>query len=104
MFYMYKRAYKVIEDMAMNSYIWPNEIFMYQSKPLAVKAVKEEVDDDRSQWILEKLNCLETAVKTTRAKPQLESQTEEACYIGNTGGNPYSNTYNLGWRDHSNIK
>ncbi|KAL1086231.1 hypothetical protein V6Z11_D08G103300 [Gossypium hirsutum] len=25
-------------------------------------------------------------------------------YIRNRGGNPYSNTYNLGWKDHSNLR
>ncbi|KAA3477104.1 Transposon Ty3-G Gag-Pol polyprotein [Gossypium australe] len=31
--------------------------------------------------------------------------TSEGCYkIGNKGRDTYSNTYNLGWRDHPNFK
>ncbi|KAA3470870.1 casein kinase II subunit alpha, chloroplastic-like [Gossypium australe] len=55
MFHTYERAYKIIEDMTINSYMWPNEIFMYKSKSATVKVVNEEDDDDRFQRILKSL-------------------------------------------------
>ncbi|KAA3477375.1 Transposon Ty3-G Gag-Pol polyprotein [Gossypium australe] len=89
MFHTYERAYKIND--AMNSYMWPNEIFMYQSKPQTVKVVKEENNDDH-------------IIKPTRAEPHYESQSEEASYLNNRGRDPYSSTYNPGWKDHPNFK
>ncbi|KAA3467137.1 gag-asp_proteas domain-containing protein [Gossypium australe] len=36
-------------------------------------------------------------------KQNLVHQSDEVNYVGNRGGNPYSNTYNPGWKDHSNL-
>ncbi|KAA3480754.1 casein kinase II subunit alpha, chloroplastic-like [Gossypium australe] len=32
MFHTYERAYKIIDNMTMNLYMWPNERFTYKSK------------------------------------------------------------------------
>lgn len=103
----YKRACQLIEDMAMNLYIWPNERFSYNRKPSTTKVVEK---DDKYQQILEKLHCLETTVKqsmndVTRSYTSYsETQSEEVNYLGNRGGNPYLNTYNPNWKDHPNLK
>lgn len=39
MFHTYERAYKIIDNITMNSYMWPNERFIYKSKPTTIKAV-----------------------------------------------------------------
>lgn len=46
MFHTYERAYKTIEDMTMNLYIWTNERFMYKSKTPTMKAMNEENNND----------------------------------------------------------
>ncbi|KAA3488125.1 hypothetical protein EPI10_031900 [Gossypium australe] len=71
--------------MAMNSYKWPNEIFMYKSKPPMIKAQN-------------------TPFKSTRTEPCYENPSEAASYIVNRGQDLYSNTYNLDLRDHLNLK
>lgn len=68
---------------------------------LTTKVVKE---DEKYQQIFEKLHHLETTVRpsmndvaqsyTSYSKTQLE----EVNYLGNRGGNLYSNTYNPGWK------
>lgn len=90
--------------MAMNSYMWPNEMFKYKSNLLTVKSINKYNEDGRYQQILEKLNCLETIVKPMRADQYSENQMKEANYIGNRGLDPYSNTNNLDWRDYLSLK
>ncbi|KAA3469345.1 hypothetical protein EPI10_015142 [Gossypium australe] len=86
------------------------EAFMnntYDQKPSRAKVVKE---NDKYQQILEKLHHLKTTVKpyiNDVARSYMlysETQLEEVNYLGNRSGNPYSNTYNLGWKDHPNLK
>ncbi|KAA3483361.1 Retrotransposon gag protein [Gossypium australe] len=62
MFYTYERAYKIIDDMDMDSY------------PPMVKAMNENNGDDQFQRILKKLNRLEMPVKPTRMKLCAENQ------------------------------
>ncbi|KAA3466572.1 Retrovirus-related Pol polyprotein from transposon opus [Gossypium australe] len=56
----YKQACQLIEDMAMNSYMWPNECSSYSQMSSMTKVVKE---DDKYKQILEKLHHLESIVK-----------------------------------------
>lgn len=66
-----------------------------------MKTISEE---DKYQQILDKQNRLEMINKPTRIEPYMENQPEDVSYIGNKARNPYSNTYNLGWKDHPNLK
>ncbi|KAA3477598.1 casein kinase II subunit alpha, chloroplastic-like [Gossypium australe] len=103
----YERTCKLIKDMAMNSYMWPNDHFSYSQKLSMAKVVKE---DEKYQHILEKLHCLETTIKPSvndvaqSYMSYLETQSEEVNFLNNRGGNPYSNTYNLSSKDHLNLK
>lgn len=73
-----------------------------------MKVVQEE---DKFQHTLEKLNRLEMS---SNLPPTTESylshgnypksQPQEVNYLGNRGGNLYSNTYNMSWKDHLNLK
>ncbi|KAA3488247.1 hypothetical protein EPI10_032017 [Gossypium australe] len=94
--------------MATKSYMRPNERFTYSLKPPIANVVHKV---DKHQQILDKLNRLETTStrpgvhKPTRTSSQyFESQSGEVNYVGNRGGNPYSNTYNLGWKDHPSLR
>ncbi|KAA3466231.1 Retrotransposon gag protein [Gossypium australe] len=95
MYNTYEQACQLIKDMAMNSYI---------QKP--AKVVKE---DDKYLQNLEKLHRLETTVRLSlndvaqSYTSYPETQSEEVNYLGNRGGNPYSNTYNPCWKDHPNL-
>lgn len=93
MFHTYERAFKIIDDMAISSYMWSNERFSYKSKPPTMKVVNE---DDLYQQILKVLNCLETTVKLIRVEPCSENQSKKASYIGKREQYQYLNTYNLG--------
>ncbi|KAA3478666.1 casein kinase II subunit alpha, chloroplastic-like [Gossypium australe] len=101
----YGQAYQFIEDMVMNLYMWPNERVTYNLRPQIVKAIHEE---DKYQQILNKFNRLET----TTTRPPIneatrnsgyyhENQPENMNYLRNRDGNPYSITYNSGWKDIS---
>lgn len=63
MFHTYEQAYKIIEDMIMKSYMWPNGRLLYKSNTLLAKTVNEENEDDKFQRILNKFNRLETHVQ-----------------------------------------
>ncbi|KAA3461903.1 reverse transcriptase [Gossypium australe] len=101
MYHTYERAYKIRNDMAMNLYMWPNERFMYKSKPLTIKVINK---DDRYPQILKKLNRLESTFKPMRMDSCFENHLEEASYIGNRGRDSYFDTYDLDWKDHQNFK
>ncbi|KAK5825134.1 hypothetical protein PVK06_019938 [Gossypium arboreum] len=93
--------------MAMNSYMWPNECFLYNLKYLMANAVNK---DNKYQQVLEKLHHLKTTVKSSindvarSYVSYFEVQLKEVNYMGNNGGNPYSNIYNLGWKDNPKPK
>lgn len=46
MFQNYERAYKILDDMAMNSYMWPKERSMYKAKSPTIKIVNVDNEDD----------------------------------------------------------
>lgn len=64
MFHTYERAYKIIDDTAINSYMWLNVKFTYKSNPPMVKAINE---DDRYHHVIEKLNSLESTVRPAKS-------------------------------------
>ncbi|KAK5835300.1 hypothetical protein PVK06_010988 [Gossypium arboreum] len=45
MFHTYERAYKIIDDMSMNLYMWPYERCIYKSEPPTVNAVNKDNND-----------------------------------------------------------
>ncbi|KAA3466493.1 Retrotransposon gag protein [Gossypium australe] len=100
-----ERSCQIIDNMAMNSYMWPNRRFTYNSKPSTMKATQKV---DAYQIILKKLNRLEVATKPTMMEPAQScgqnsiKQPDEVNYVDNRDGNPYMNTYNSSWKDHPN--
>ncbi|KAA3483597.1 acidic leucine-rich nuclear phosphoprotein 32 family member B-like [Gossypium australe] len=81
---------------------------MYDQKPSTVKTVQE---DDKYQQLMDRLNCIKFTNSAQSVygldKPlfsYINNPTEDVNYVGNRGGNPYSNTYNPGWTDHLNLR
>lgn len=107
--------------MAMNSYMWPTDRFTYKLRPPTMNLVNGK---DKYQHILESLNHQKINSNRPPNSDQyrlwgsymggssenmnwgshLENQYEEVNYLRNRGRNPHSNTYNLEWCDHPNLK
>ncbi|KAA3488391.1 myb-like protein D [Gossypium australe] len=77
---MYKDMYKLIKNMAMNSYHWLIERHTYGQRPSTMKA-----RGDRPLF------------------HYINNPNKDVNYIENKGKNPYSNTFNPRWRDHLNL-
>lgn len=103
----YCDAYELIENMAMNSCQWPTKRFTYGKKPATVKAIQEE---DRYQQLVDRLNRIESITITSQIQEDkplyhyFTNPTGDVNYVGDRGGNPYSNTYNLGWKGYPNLR
>ncbi|XP_020270991.1 uncharacterized protein LOC109846180 [Asparagus officinalis] len=92
-------AYTLIEDMAQNHYQWANE-----RAPQTSKGGKYEID--ALDHISSKVDALFKKVESLRNPPSIDtSGNEQVNYVNNFNqkGDPFSNTYNPGWRNHPNF-
>ena len=120
------KAYDLLEDMAANNYQWPSERSM-QKKPMgvheidAITALTAQVANLSKQLGSMKVNAIQSsniggdyygnpnayAENSEGVSPsETHSQPEQANLVSNfirQQNNPYSNTYNPGWRNHPNF-
>ncbi|XP_024023163.1 uncharacterized protein LOC112092116 [Morus notabilis] len=115
----YNEAYEILERMANNNYQWPTERAATARRVAgvhevdAVTALTAQVSSLAS--ILNSMNQGVNSPQFTVVSciyygeghlfDNCPSNPESACYVGNFNKNHnlYSNTYNLGWRQHPNF-
>ncbi|KAA3474003.1 casein kinase II subunit alpha, chloroplastic-like [Gossypium australe] len=95
----YDDAYELIKNIAMNSYQWQAERYTYGQKPSTIPTNSGQTQPYKSL-----INALSIYGGYKPLSHYINNPTEDVKYIRNRGGNPYSNTYNLRWRDHSEPK
>src|SRR5262249_44603896 len=100
---------KLFEDMARNNYHWGN------NKEKQKVAGKYEIDvmttifakmDALSKQVMEAKNPTASSSGICSAENYYLEVPEQVDYVGNQGryqNNPYSQTYNPGWRNHPNF-
>ncbi|XP_024020121.1 uncharacterized protein LOC112091245 [Morus notabilis] len=115
----YNEAYEILERMANNNYQWPAE------RAAAARRVAGIHEVDAVTALTAQVSSLASILKSMNHEvnsPQFiavsctycgeghlfdscPSNPESACYMGNfnRNNNPYSNTYNPGWRQHPNF-
>ena len=118
-------AYDLLEEMAANAYQWPSErnaskktlgvheLDVLTTLSSQVAAISKQVSSLTAQ-----ANVIKTPAETCdlcggphtstqcqEGNPFMPSQPEQAHYIGNQNrqNDPFSNTYNPGWRNHPNM-
>ena len=112
----HQAAWDLLEEMAANAYQWPSE----RAVPKKVFGIQENDVLTRLSTQVETLakqlgNLTANAIHTQSASCDFcggdhsngqcdENQTDQAFFVGNRQqNNPYSNTYNPGWRNHPNF-
>ncbi|XP_061361020.1 uncharacterized protein LOC133304948 [Gastrolobium bilobum] len=120
----YTEAYAILERMAVNNYQWPVERSSLTQKK-AAGVWELDVVSALSAQISALNNSIKTLSLSAEAKPvnaltdailcvfcngphiydNCPQDPQSVCFIGNfnRNNNPYSNTYNPGWRNHPNL-
>ncbi|KAL5541145.1 hypothetical protein UlMin_044362 [Ulmus minor] len=119
----YNEAYALLERMASNNYQWPTKRVPARRRIAGVHEVSEITS--LTAQIASLVNTLNNQQATphqnvnsvqgtgescvlyngTHRFESCPSNPESVCYVGNMNrnNNPFSNTYNLGWRQHPNF-
>ncbi|KAI3807730.1 hypothetical protein L1987_23664 [Smallanthus sonchifolius] len=103
-----QEAYNLIEEIAMNSYQWYNPRNTMGARQGVhsvdtVTSLSNQVDALTTR--LNQLSKGKTAAEATEEVKSITTNTEQVEFIGTNRlqNNPYSNTYNHGWRNHPNF-
>ncbi|KAI3461414.1 hypothetical protein Pfo_018077 [Paulownia fortunei] len=120
----HEEAYNLLETMAANAYQWPSEriapkkVFgVHDVDALATLAAQvaaalskqfNSIHTNPTPILIEVCNFCSGphhSMECQVGNSFIPSQPEQAHFVGNANwqNNPYSNTYNLGWRNHPNF-
>ncbi|GKV41179.1 hypothetical protein SLEP1_g48746 [Rubroshorea leprosula] len=119
-----ENGYKLLDEMASNSYQWTNDratkkgvglhnVDAFTSLSAQISALNKKLDNlGASAMSISSNSCCELCGQFGHASVEcqvgnsVQSSNEQANFVssgGRSNFNPYSNTYNPGWRSHPNF-
>ena len=118
----HEAAYELLEELASNNYQWPTERTMprkiagvleldsitslaAQMATLSQQLSKMNVNAIQTNVVCDHCAGNHSSVDCQMGNPSAQSSYGRANYVSNfqRQNNPYSNTYNPGWRNHPNF-